>query len=108
MCREDTSWGQAARPGGSARRFPAMSWVDELATAHRDRILRLVPAADVRLSGGALVDGVNSVDVDLVALVDDVAAAAQLLHDEYPALYPERKAAFFERVVALLPPADEP
>jgi hypothetical protein len=27
-----------------------MSWVDELATAHRDRILRLVPAADVRLA----------------------------------------------------------
>lgn len=64
-----------------------MSWVDEVAAVHRDRILRLVPAVDVRLSGGALVDGADSVDIDLVALVDDVAAAAQRLLAEYPALY---------------------
>jgi hypothetical protein len=64
-----------------------MSWVNDVAAVHRDRILRLVPAADVRLSGGALVDGAESVDVDLVALVDDVDGAANLLSNEYPALY---------------------
>jgi hypothetical protein len=66
-----------------------MSWVDEVTATHRHRILRLVPAADVRLSGGALVDGANAVDVDLVVLVYDVGAAANLLLAEYPALYPE-------------------
>jgi hypothetical protein len=69
-------------------RRPIMSWIDEVISAHRRRILRVVPTADVRVTGGALLDGEYSVDIDLVALVDDVAAAANVLAAEYPALYP--------------------
>lgn len=66
-----------------------MSWIDEVISAHRHRIRRLVPTADVRVTGGALLDGEHSVDVDLVALVNDVAVAAKVLAREYPALYPD-------------------
>jgi hypothetical protein len=66
-----------------------MSGIDDVISAHHARILQLVPTADVRVTGGALVDGEHAVDVDLVALVVDVDEAAKLLAREYPALYPD-------------------
>jgi hypothetical protein len=49
----------------------------------------LLPEARVQLSGSASVPGLEAGDLDLVALVDDVAAAAEILRSEYPALYPD-------------------
>ena len=53
---------------------------------HRRRILALLPSAAVCLTGGALVED-DPDDVDLVALVDDVAAAAGRLREAYAPLH---------------------
>ncbi len=58
-------------------------------TAHERRLHELLPTAEVHLTGGACLPGLEPADLDLVALVDDVAAAADALRGEYPALYPE-------------------
>ncbi len=52
------------------------------------RLRELLPRARVQLSGSAAVPGLEPDDLDLVALVDDVAAAAETLRSEYPPLYP--------------------
>jgi len=51
------------------------------------RLRELLPEARVRLSGSASVPGLEPGDVDLVVLVDDVAAAAEIVRPEFPALY---------------------
>lgn len=51
------------------------------------RLRELLPGARVHLSGSASVPGLEAGDLDLVALVDDVATAAEILRSEYPALY---------------------
>jgi hypothetical protein len=51
------------------------------------RLRELLPEAQVHLSGSASVPGLEPGDLDLVALVDDVAGAAEILRPEYPALY---------------------
>ena len=53
------------------------------------RIRELLPSASLHLSGSACVPDLDPADLDLVVLVDDVAAAAQILRSEYPILYPE-------------------
>jgi hypothetical protein len=45
----------------------------------RSRIQALLPGADVRVSGGALLDGDAAEDLDLVVLADDVSAVAERL-----------------------------
>jgi hypothetical protein len=52
------------------------------------RLRELLPAARVHLSGSACLPGLEPDDLDLVLLVDDVAAAAEILRAEYPPLYP--------------------
>jgi GrpB-like predicted nucleotidyltransferase (UPF0157 family) len=56
---------------------------------HERRLRRLLPGSRIHLSGSASVPGLEPGDVDLVMLVDDVAAAAETLRPEYPALYPD-------------------
>ena len=67
---------------------------DELAALierTRGRLKEALPDADVRLSGGVLVEGDAADDVDLVALVDDVrAAASALVRAGFPSLYEEQ------------------
>jgi hypothetical protein len=58
-----------------------------LVDAHRSRIDSALGGADVRLSGSALLGEFGGHDVDLVVLVDDVAAAAERLRASYPPLY---------------------
>jgi hypothetical protein len=56
----------------------------------RGRLEEVLPDADVRLSGGVLVEGGAADDVDLVALVEDVrAAASALVRTGFPSLYEE-------------------
>jgi len=45
------------------------------------RLTALLPAAEVHVTGGALVEGDAADDVDLVVLVSDVTAAATMLRD---------------------------
>jgi GrpB-like predicted nucleotidyltransferase (UPF0157 family) len=54
---------------------------------HERRICELLPGAEVHLSGSACVSGLDPDDLDLVVLVKDVRAAAEVLRAEYPALY---------------------
>ena len=54
---------------------------------HRERILRLLPGADVELTGSASVPGLPAEDLDLVVLVSDVAHSAARLREVYPPLY---------------------
>jgi GrpB-like predicted nucleotidyltransferase (UPF0157 family) len=51
------------------------------------RLRGLLPAGRVYLTGSASVPGLGAGDLDLLVLVDDVAAAAEILRPEYPALY---------------------
>jgi GrpB-like predicted nucleotidyltransferase (UPF0157 family) len=51
------------------------------------RLRELLPGARVHLSGSASVPGLEPGDLDLVAIVDDVPAAAEIVRPEYPALY---------------------
>ena len=51
------------------------------------RLRELLPEGRVHLSGSASVPGLEPGDLDLVVLVDDVAAAAETLLPEYPMLY---------------------
>lgn len=50
-------------------------------------MLSVLPDAEVCLSGSALVANVKVDDVDLVALVSDVAGSAERLRELYPPLY---------------------
>jgi GrpB-like predicted nucleotidyltransferase (UPF0157 family) len=54
------------------------------------RLTALLPTAEIVLSGSASVDGLDAHDIDLVALVSEVAAAAAVVATEYPPLYPEQ------------------
>jgi len=54
------------------------------------RLRELLPEARVQLSGSAGVPGLEPGDLDLVVLVDDVAAAAEIVRPEYPALYTDQ------------------
>ena len=60
-----------------------------LVEEHRKRIVAIVPEACVCLSGSASVEGLAANDVDLVALVSDVADAADRLRTLYRALFEE-------------------
>jgi hypothetical protein len=51
------------------------------------RLRELLPEGRVHLSGSASVSGLEPGDLDLVVLVDDVAAAAETLRAEFPVLY---------------------
>lgn len=53
------------------------------------RLRELLPEGRVHLSGSARVPGLEPGDLDLVVLVDNVAAAAEILRPEYPALFAE-------------------
>ena len=53
----------------------------------RDRVVAAVPEAEIHLVGSACLPGLAAEDVDLVALVDDVQAAAARLRTLYPPLY---------------------
>ena len=94
---------------------------------------RLIPEAEVLLTGSASIEGLDAEDIDLVVLVPNVLEAASRLRALFPPLYEDlwrddwagfripgrpyralkrdrtdyesRKAAFFERVVEL---SDEP
>jgi GrpB-like predicted nucleotidyltransferase (UPF0157 family) len=57
--------------------------------AHKQQLRTLLPGAEVHLTGSASVPGLDPADVDLVLLVDDIAAAAERLRPVYPALHPE-------------------
>lgn len=54
-----------------------------------ERIRELLPGAEVQLTGSSSVSGLEPGDLDLVVLVEDVAAAAEILRSEYPVLYRE-------------------
>ena len=56
---------------------------------HEQRLSDLLPGAEVHLSGSASLPGLEPADLDLVVLVDDVAAAAETLRTAYPVLYAE-------------------
>lgn len=58
-------------------------------TGHRSRLSELLPEAEVHLSGSSCLPELDPGDVDLVALVEDVPAAANVLAEVYPALYPD-------------------
>ena len=64
--------------------------LDDVVAAWRGALARLLPGAEVHLSGSASVAGLAADDVDLVALVPDVAAAAAMLRSVYPPLYEEQ------------------
>jgi GrpB-like predicted nucleotidyltransferase (UPF0157 family) len=53
------------------------------------RLRELLPGGEVHLSGSARVPGLDPGDLDLIVLVDDVAAAADILRAEYPVLHAE-------------------
>jgi hypothetical protein len=56
----------------------------------RGRLYEVLPGADVRVSGGVLVEGEAADDLDLVVLVEDVGAtASSLAAAGFPSLYEE-------------------
>ena len=61
--------------------------VDAIVARHKQRLAEVIPNAEVRLTGSASVVGLDAKDVDLVALVDDVSAAAAEVRRLYPPLY---------------------
>jgi hypothetical protein len=56
---------------------------------HQRRLRELLPAAEVLLTGSSSLAGLEPADIDLVVLVEDVAASAEILRAEYPVLYPD-------------------
>ena len=54
---------------------------------YRERVTRMIPEAQVFLTGSALVEGPGAGDLDLVVLVLDVPEAASRLREVYPTLY---------------------
>jgi GrpB-like predicted nucleotidyltransferase (UPF0157 family) len=56
---------------------------------HERRLRRLLRGAEVQVTGSASVPGLGAADLDLVVLVGDVAAAADILRSEYPVLHEE-------------------
>jgi GrpB-like predicted nucleotidyltransferase (UPF0157 family) len=54
---------------------------------HARRLAALLPGAEIVVSGSASVPGLDAADLDLVALVDDVAVAARIVALAYPPLY---------------------
>jgi len=61
--------------------------LDAIVLMHRQRVVGVVPDAEVHLTGSASVAGLDARDIDLVALVEDVPAAAADLRQVYPPLY---------------------
>jgi hypothetical protein len=61
--------------------------LDALVGRHRAAITRVLPEAEVQVTGSTLLGGFAGHDVDLVVLVPDVAAAAQRLRQAYSPLY---------------------
>jgi hypothetical protein len=61
--------------------------VETIFRQHADAVARLVPGAETHLTGTASIPGLDARDVDLVALVNDVAEAADALRADYPPLY---------------------
>jgi len=57
---------------------------------HERRLRELLPDAEVHLSGSASLPGLEPADLDLVVLVADVAAAAEILRAELPPLYADQ------------------
>ncbi|HZT94208.1 MAG TPA: hypothetical protein VE985_07020 [Gaiellaceae bacterium] len=53
------------------------------------RLRELLPAAEVLLAGSSSLAGLEPRDIDLVVLVEDVAASGEILRAEYPVLYPD-------------------
>jgi hypothetical protein len=53
------------------------------------RVREFLPESSVHPSGSASVPGLEPGDLDLVVLVDDVGAAAEIRRPEYPVLYPD-------------------
>ena len=58
-------------------------------TEQERRLRRLLPGAEIHLSGSSCLPGLDPDDLDLVVLAEDVAAAAETLRSHYPPLYPE-------------------
>ena len=56
-------------------------------TEHESRLRELLPGAEIHLTGSACVPGLDPNDLDFVALVEDVPAAAETLKSVYPTLY---------------------
>ena len=54
---------------------------------HSHRIREIIPGADIYLTGSASVSDLDANDVDVVALVENVGAAAVRLSSLYPSLY---------------------
>jgi GrpB-like predicted nucleotidyltransferase (UPF0157 family) len=54
---------------------------------YREHVARLIPEAEVFLTGSALIEGLGADDLDLVVLVLDVTDAASRLRELYPTLY---------------------
>ena len=63
--------------------------VIEAFEAHKTRILNVLPGAIVELSGSGLVEGLDSNDVDIVVLADQVEPVVSALAAVYPRLYPD-------------------
>src|SRR5262249_49867920 len=61
--------------------------VDAIVSAHRQRVAEVLPDAEVLLTGSASVAGLDAKDVDLVALVEEVPAAAAELRRLYSPLH---------------------
>jgi hypothetical protein len=61
--------------------------VEALIARHTAQIRGIVPEAETSVSGSTLLGGFDGHDIDLVALVPDVADAAERLRRVYPPLY---------------------
>jgi hypothetical protein len=61
--------------------------VEAIVRAHEARIAGVLPDAQVHLTGSCVLGRFDGHDVDLVVLVDDVAAASARLRTVYPPLY---------------------
>ena len=91
--------GAATRPDAAAAleaiglaptaRAETLTPLDFAALAETLRRRRLLPEASVRLTGSASFRSYPADDVDLVAVVEDVRGAAEMLTRSYPRLHPE-------------------
>jgi hypothetical protein len=61
--------------------------IELLITRHKARIGEVIPGAETFVSGSTLLGSFGGHDIDLVALVEDVADAAARMRRAYPPLY---------------------
>ena len=61
--------------------------IERVFEAYRSEIAEAIPGAKIHLTGSASVADLPAEDIDLVALVSDVASAAAKLRRLYPTLY---------------------